>query len=144
MIPLANLIVPLMGVNFYTCVKKFRDSGQKMSMGDLFDFSNALDKIIGPIVLGILIGIGYICLVIPGVILTFMWAFTPCVQGDRSELSFIQAMKESKKKLAKGNYLKIFILVITLAILAFSGIFTFGIWGTRHLTCCSCRFILCL
>ena len=125
MIPLANLIVPLMGVNFYTCVKKFRDSGQKMSMGDLFDFSNALDKIIGPIVLGILIGIGYICLVIPGVILTFMWAFTPCVQGDRSDLSFIQAMKESKK-LAKGNYLKIFILVTTLAILAFSGFLLLG------------------
>ena len=114
-----------------------------MSMGDLFDFSNALDKIIGPIVLGILIGIGYICLVIPGVILTFMWAFTPCVQGDRSDLSFIQAMKESKK-LAKGKLPKNFYSCDYFSNFSFFRFFTFGIWGTRHLTCCSCRFILCL
>ena len=125
-IPLANLIVPLMGVNFYTCVHKFQNSGQKMALGDLFDFSNALDKIIGPIVVGVLIGIGYICLIVPGIILTFMWAFTPCIQGDRSDSSFIQAMKESRQ-LAKGNYIRIFLLVIILAILAFSGFLLLGI-----------------
>ena len=124
-IPLANLIVPLMGVNFYTCVRNYRVSGQNMSIGDLFDFSDALDKIIGPIVVGILIAIGFICLIIPGIILTFMWAFTPCVQGDSVELSFIQAMKESKR-LAKGNYIKIFFFVIILGILAFSGFLLLG------------------
>ena len=124
-IPLANLIVPLMGVNFYTCVRNFRVSGQEMSIGELFDFSDALDKIIGPIVVGILIAIGFICLIIPGIILTFMWAFTPCVQGDRVELSFIQAMKESRR-LAKGNYIKIFFFVIILGILAFSGFLLLG------------------
>ena len=125
-IPLANLIVPLMGVNFYTSVRNYRVSGQKMSIGDLFDFSDALDKIIGPIVVGILIAIGFICFIIPGIILTFMWAFTPCIQGDRVDLSFIQAMKESKK-IAKGNYIKIFLLVIILALLAISGILLLGI-----------------
>ena len=125
-IPLANLIVPLMGVNYYTCVRNYRESGQKMSFGELFDFSDALDKIIGPIVVGVLIFLGYICLIIPGIILTFMWAFTPCIQGDRVELSFIQAMKESKR-LAKGNYLKIFLLVIILAILAISGFLLLGV-----------------
>ena len=125
-IPVANLIVPLMGVNFYTCVRNYRESGQKMSFGDLFDFSDALDKIIGPIVVGALIFLGYICLIIPGIILTFMWAFTPCIQGDRVELSFIQAMKESKR-LAKGNYFKIFLLVIILALLAISGFLLLGV-----------------
>ena len=67
-----------------------------MSFGDLFDFSRALDKIVGPIIVGILIGLGFICLIIPGIILTLMWFFTPCVQGDRTELSFIDAMKESR------------------------------------------------
>ena len=124
-IPVANLIVPLMGVNFYTSVRNYRESGQKMSFGDLFDFSDALDKIIGPIVVGVLIFLGYICLIIPGIILTFMWAFTPCVQGDRVELSFIQAMKESKR-LAKGNYIKIFFFVIIIGILAFSGFLLLG------------------
>ena len=115
-----------MGVNFYTCVRNYRESGQKMSFGELFDFNNALDKIMGPIVVGILIGIGFICLIIPGIILTLMWAFTPCIQGDRAELSFIQAMKEAKGP-AKGNYIKIFFQLVILAIFAFSGFLLLGV-----------------
>ena len=91
-------------------------------------FNNALDKIIGPIVVGILIGIGFICLIIPGIILTLMWVFTPCIQGDRAELTFIQAMKEAKG-LAKGNYIKIFFLLVILAIFAFSGSLLLNIEG---------------
>ena len=125
-IPPVSLIVPLMGVNFYTCVKKFRADGTKMSFGDLFDFSRALDKIVGPIIVGILIGLGFICLIIPGIILTLMWVFTPCVQGDRTELSFIDAMKESRR-LTKGNWLKIIIFIIILGLLATAGILLLGI-----------------
>ena len=55
-----------------------------------------------------------------------MWAFTPCIQGDRAELSFIQAMKEAKG-LAKGNYIKIFFLIVILAIFAFSGFLLLGV-----------------
>jgi hypothetical protein len=125
-IPVANFIVPLMGVNFYTCVRNFRATGQKMSLGELFDFSHALDKIVGPIVVGILIAIGYILFIIPGIILTFMWAFTPCIQGDKTDMSFFKAMKESKR-LAKGNYIKIFLLVIILAVFAFLGFILLGV-----------------
>ena len=125
-IPIVNLIVPLMGVNFYTCVRNFRATGQKMSFGELFDFSHAFDKIIGPIVVGILIAIGYIFFIIPGIILTFMWAFTPCIQGDKTDISFFDAMKESKR-VAKGNYLKIFLLIVILAIFAFLGFILLGV-----------------
>ena len=125
-IPIVNLIVPLMGVNFYTCVRNFRATGQKMSFGELFDFSHAFDKIIGPIVVGILIAIGYIFFIIPGIILTFMWAFTPCIQGDKPDLSFCNAMKESRR-LAKGNYIKIFLLIVILAIFAFLGFILLGV-----------------
>ena len=125
-IPIVNLIVPLMGVNFYSCVRNFRATGQKMSFGELFDFSHAFDKIIGPIVVGILIAIGYIFFIIPGIILTFMWAFTPCIQGDKTNMSFFDAMKESKR-VAKGNYLKIFLLIVILAIFAFLGFILLGV-----------------
>jgi len=125
-IPVANFIVPLMGVNFYTCVRNFRATGQKMSLGELFDFSHALDKIVGPIVVGIFIAIGYFCLVIPGIILTCLWAFTPCIQGDKTDMSFFKAMKESKR-LAKGNYIKIFLFVIILAVFAFLGFILLGV-----------------
>jgi len=125
-IPIVNLVVPLMGVNFYTCVRNFRATGQKMSFGELFDFSHAFDKIIGPIVVGILIAIGYIFFIIPGIILTFMWAFTPCIQGDKTNMSFFDAMKESKR-VTKGNYLKIFLLIVILAIFAFLGFILLGV-----------------
>ena len=125
-IPIVNLIVPLMGVNFYTCVRNFRANGQKMSFGELFNFSHAFDKILGPIVVGILIAIGYFFFIIPGIILTFMWAFTPCIQGDKTDISFFNAMKESKR-VAKGNYLKIFFLIVILAIFAFLGFILLGV-----------------
>ena len=125
-IPIVNFIVPLMGVNFYTCVRNFRAFGQKMSFGELFDFSHAFDKIIGPIVVGILIAIGYVFFIIPGIILTFMWAFTPCIQGDKTDISFFNAMKESRR-LAKGNYIKIFLLIVILAIFAALGFILLGI-----------------
>ena len=125
-IPVVNLMIPLLGVNFYTCVRNFRTNGKKMAFGELFDFSYAVGKIIGPIFVGILILIGYLCFIIPGVILTCMWAYTPCLQGDKPGLSLFKAMKESKR-LAKGNYFKIILLIIILALLAFSGFLLLGI-----------------
>ena len=125
-IPVAQFIVPLLGVNFFTCVKNFQESGKKMSIGDLFDFSRALDKIVGPIVIGVLIGIGYFLLIIPGLILTFMWMFAPCVQGDRPDLGFIEAMKVSSRT-AKGKWLKLLGLIIVLAIINLLGTIPLGL-----------------
>lgn len=97
-----------------------------MSIGDLFDFSRALDKIVGPIVIGTLIGIGYFLLIIPGLILTFMWMFAPCVQGDRTDLGFIEAMKVSSRT-AKGKWLKLLGLIIALALLNLLGALLLGL-----------------
>jgi len=55
-----------------------------------------------------------------------MWAFTPCIQGDKTNMSFFDAMKESKR-VAKGNYLKIFLLIVILAIFAFLGFILLGV-----------------
>lgn len=125
-IPIAQLIVPLLGVNFFTSVKNFQESGKKMLIGDLFVFYRALDKIIGPIVIGILIGIGYFLFIVPGLILTFKWMFAPCVQGDRPDLGFIEAMKESSRT-AKGKWLKLLGLIIALALLNLLGTLLLGL-----------------
>ena len=125
-IPIAQLIVPLLGVNFFTSVKNFQESGKKMAIGDLFDFSRALDKIVGPIVIGTLIGIGYFLLIIPGLILTFMWMFAPCIQGDRPDLGFVEAMKVSSRT-TKGKWLKLLVLIIALALLNLLGALLLGL-----------------
>jgi len=73
------LLAPLLAVNFFTCAKRFQQNGTKMAIGDLFDFSNAIEKMFGPLVLGFIIGIGFVFFIIPGIILSMWWTFFPCV-----------------------------------------------------------------
>lgn len=66
------LLAPLLTVNFFACAKRFQQNGTKMATGELFDFSNAIEKILGPIVIGFIIGVGFLFLIIPGIVLS-MW-----------------------------------------------------------------------
>ena len=119
-------MAPLLGVNFFACVKNFRESGKTMDLGELFDFSKAVEKILGPIVLGVIIGFGFVFLIIPGFIFSMWWAFSPCVLADRPDLSFTDAMKESRL-VAKGNWLKLIILFIVIGLLQVLGALCFGV-----------------
>ena len=120
------LLLPLLGVNYFGCAKRFQETGQKMEIGDLFDFSKAVEKIFGPIILGFIIGIGLICLIIPGFIFSMWWTFSPCVLADRPDLSFIDSMKESRR-VAKGNWIKLIVLFIAIGFLQIAGLLCFGV-----------------
>ena len=120
------LLTPLLGVNLFSCAKRFQENGKKMDIGELFDFNKAVEKIFGPIILGFIIGIGFCLLIIPGFILSMWWTFSPCVLADRSDLSFTDAMKASRN-LAKGNWIKIIMLFILLGLLQIVGAICFGI-----------------
>lgn len=119
-------LTPLVGVNFFACAKRFREQGQKMNIGELFDFSNAIEKILGPIVIGFMIGVGFLFLIIPGIVLSMWWTFSPCVLADRPELSFLEAMKESRF-IAKGNWINLIILFVAIGFLQILGAICFGI-----------------
>ena len=116
----------LMGVNLFACAKRFQENGQKMDIGDLFDFTKWVEKIFGPIVLGILIGIGFLFLVIPGIIFAIWWTFSPCVLADRPNLSFTDAMKASRN-VAKGNWIRLILLFIVLGFLQILGVICLGV-----------------
>ena len=88
-------------------------------------FPRALDKIVGPIVIGVLIGIGYFLLIIPGLILTFMWMFAPCVQGDDPILA--SSKHESVLSHGKGQVAEIAGLIIVLAIINLLGTIPLGL-----------------
>lgn len=120
------LIVPLMGVNLFSCVKRFQENGQKMDLGDLFDFSKWVEKIFGPIVLGIIIFIGFLFFIIPGLIFSIWWTFSPCVLADRPNLSFTDAMKGSRN-VAKGNWINLILLFIIIGLLQILGMICLGI-----------------
>ena len=120
------LLTPLLGVNLFSCAKRFQETGKKMDLGDLFDFSKWAEKIFGPIVLGIIIFIGFCLLIIPGIILAMRWTFSPCVLADRPNLSFTDAMKASGN-VAKGNWINLILLFIIIGLLQILGVICLGI-----------------
>jgi uncharacterized membrane protein len=105
------LLVPLIMINFMAGVKNYRNNGTPLDVGQLFDFSNVVHKIFGPLIVSILIGIGMIFLIVPGIILALMWAFFYCVLADRPGTSFTEAMTISAA-VTKGNRFDIFLLMI--------------------------------
>lgn len=119
-------LIPLTGVNLLACAKRYQMSGKKMELAELFDFSKALEKILGPIILGFLIGLGFLLLIVPGIIFSMWWTFAPCVQADRPELSFLDAMKESRIA-AKGNWMNLIILFLVLGLLQILGTLCMGV-----------------
>ena len=120
------ILAPLLAVNFFTCAKRFQQNGTKMTISDLFDFSNAIEKMFGPLVLGIIIAVGFAFFIIPGIILSMWWTFSPCVLADRPELSFIEAIQESRS-VAKGNWIKLIILFIAIGFLQILGVICLGV-----------------
>jgi hypothetical protein len=120
------LLTPLLGVNFLGCAKRFQETGKKMELGELFDFTKAVEKIFGPIIIGFIIGLGFVCLIIPGLIFSIWWTFSPCVLADRPDLSFTEAMKKSRL-VAKGNWINLILLFIVLGLLQILGAICLGI-----------------
>ena len=126
-IPLVGgLLIPLISINFMTGVKNYRNNGTPLDVGQLFDFSHAVDKIVGPLVVGILIMLGMIFLIVPGIILGLMWAFLYCVLADRPGTSFTEAMKISAA-VTKGNRLSIFLFGIVCILLVFVSALPLGL-----------------
>jgi hypothetical protein len=121
-----GLLIPLIGINFMAGVKNYRDNGTPLDVGQFFDFSHAVDKIVGPLVVGILIMIGMLFLIVPGIILALMWAFLSCVLADRPGTSFSEAMKISAA-VTKGNRLSIFLFGIVCGLLAFVSMIPLGL-----------------
>jgi hypothetical protein len=121
-----GLLIPLITINFMAGVKNYRNNGTPMDVGQLFDFSHAVDKIVGPLVVGILIIIGMLFLIVPGIILALMWAFLYCVLADRPGTSFTEAMKISAA-ITKGNRLSIFLFAIVCGLLAFVSMIPLGL-----------------
>ena len=120
------LLMPLMSINFMAGVKRYRNNATPFDVGQLFDFSHAVDKIVGPLVVGILIMIGMIFLIVPGIILALMWAFLYCVLADRPGTSFTEAMKISAA-VTKGNRFSIFLFMIVCSLLAFVSMIPLGL-----------------
>ncbi len=98
--------------------------GRKPDVGMMFQgFDRFGDAFLAYLVSGILICLGLICLIVPGIILAIMWMFTYAVIGETG-LGFWEAMRESAR-LTEGYRWRLFLLVLACGLIAILGLLVF-------------------
>lgn len=94
---------------------------------DLFKYYHDFVKIIGVTVLmGLIVMLGYICFIIPGIILTLSYSLVPIILIKKPELGIVETLKYSREKM-QGHKLDTFILGLSFIGWAILGTLTFGI-----------------
>jgi uncharacterized membrane protein len=85
--------------------------GRKPAVGMMFEgFDRFGDAFLALLVRAILTALGYLCLIVPGVILSLMWVFTFPVLGE-TRLGFWEAMRQSAV-LTEGYRWRLFLLAL--------------------------------
>lgn len=101
--------------------------GQQISVNDIFAYKGKfLPLLLGLIILGIIIGVGLILIVIPGLIFMTWWMYTLLFMVDKN-MSFGDAMKASKKIVSSKGTLMHLLFLIVCGIVGGIGSFLFGI-----------------
>ena len=69
---------------------------------DLFKYYHDFVKVIGvTILMGLIVMLGYICFIIPGIILTLSYSLVPINIIKKPELGIVETLKKKKKRLDK-------------------------------------------
>lgn len=94
---------------------------------DLFKYYHDFVKVIGVTVLmGLIVMLGYICFIIPGIILTLSYSLVPIILIKKPELGIVETLKYSREKM-QGHKLDAFVLGLSFIGWAILGTLTFGI-----------------
>lgn len=94
---------------------------------DLFKYYHDFVKIIGvTILMGLIVMLGYICFIIPGIILTLSYSLVPIIIIKKPELGIVETLKYSREKM-QGHKLDAFVLGLSFIGWAILGTLTFGI-----------------
>ena len=94
---------------------------------DLFKYYHDFVKIIGvTILMGLVVMLGYICFIIPGIILTFSYILVPVILIKKPELGIVETLKYSREKM-QGHKLDAFVLGLSFIGWTILGTLTLGI-----------------
>ena len=94
---------------------------------DLFKYYHDFVKIIGvTILMSLIVMLGYICFIIPGIILTLSYSLVPIILIKKPELGIVETLKYSREKM-QGHKLDAFVLGLSFIGWAILGTLTFGI-----------------
>lgn len=94
---------------------------------DLFKYYHDFVKVIGvTILMGLIVMLGYICFIIPGIILTLSYSLVPIILIKKPELGIVETLKYLREKM-QGHKLDAFVLGLSFIGWAILGTLTFGI-----------------
>lgn len=94
---------------------------------DLFKYYHDFVKVIGvTILMSLIVMLGYICFIIPGIILTLSYSLVPIILIKKPELGIVETLKYSREKM-QGHKLDAFVLGLSFIGWAILGTLTFGI-----------------
>ena len=94
---------------------------------DLFKYYHDFVKVIGvTILMSLIVILGYICFIIPGIILTLSYSLVPIILIKKPELGIVETLKYSREKM-QGHKLDAFVLGLSFIGWAILGTLTFGI-----------------
>ncbi|WP_296647966.1 DUF975 family protein [Romboutsia sp. 13368] len=93
-----------------------------------FGFRNILRALGVTLLVGIAVFIGAIFLIIPGIIVSFMYSQVYYIMAEHPEMSVIECLKESSR-IMKGHKMELFILELSFIGWIILTVITFGIAG---------------
>ena len=108
---------PLIGGMVLMCLSAMRDPEHKARLGDLFGSFHRFGAFVGYFFLvAIPITLGYLILIVPGVILAAMWMFAPYLMVDR-QMGVIDALRTSWRiVIARGFWINVAVAALITAL----------------------------
>jgi hypothetical protein len=94
-------------VTFHMILRRIRER-RPAAYADLRGFDQISAFAVAAVVLGVIIGIGYMALVVPGLILTTLWLYALPLVGDR-RMGVGEAMSASRGMAARPGYFTTFV-----------------------------------
>ena len=100
--------------------------GDKLEIKDMFgSFQNYWNAVLANFLVGIIIGIGFILLIIPGIIFACKLAFTPYLVVDR-KMDVMEAVRESWR-MTNGHAWKVCFIGFLAFFICIAGLICFGV-----------------
>ena len=101
--------------------------GDEVNYVTIFSRFNGLKPIVFILILSVVVTLGFILLIIPGIILSLMYSQVFYILADDPDIGAIEAFNKSEKMM-RGHKWQLFMLNLEAALYIFAGIFTLFIW----------------
>ena len=101
--------------------------GDEVNYVTIFSRFKGLKPIVFILILSVVFMLGFILLIIPGIILSLMYSQVFYILADDPDIGAIEAFNKSEKMM-RGHKWQLFMLNLEAALYIFAGIFTLFIW----------------